>query len=66
MALILWCVLIVKVMQPWSRRARVQKANNDSAVGVRCVPTICFSKSEAVHDVVIGLYINRHEFDLMV
>lgn len=28
--------------------------------------TICFSKSEAVHDVVIGLYINRYEFGLSV
>jgi insertion element IS1 protein InsB len=28
--------------------------------------TICFSKSETVHDVVIGLYINRHEFGLSV
>ena len=24
--------------------------------------TICFSKSEEMHDVVIGLFINRHEF----
>lgn len=29
-------------------------------------PTICFSKSEEVHDVVIGLYINRHEFRVSV
>ena len=28
--------------------------------------TICFSKSEVVHDVVIGLYINRYEFGLLV
>lgn len=28
--------------------------------------TICFSKSEAIHDVVIGLYINRYEFGLPV
>ncbi len=28
--------------------------------------TICFSKSETVHDVVIGLYINRYEFGLSV
>jgi insertion element IS1 protein InsB len=26
--------------------------------------TICFSKSETVHDAVIGLYINRYEFGL--
>ena len=26
--------------------------------------TICFSKSEVMHDVVIGLYINRYEFGL--
>jgi len=24
--------------------------------------TICFSKSEEVHDIVIGLFINRYEF----
>lgn len=28
--------------------------------------TICFSKSEQVHDIVIGLYINRYEFGLSV
>jgi len=28
--------------------------------------TICFSKSEVVHDAVIGLYINRHEFGVLV
>jgi insertion element IS1 protein InsB len=28
--------------------------------------TICFSKSETVHDAVIGLYINRYEFGLSV
>ena len=28
--------------------------------------TICFSKSEVVHDAVIGLYINRYEFGLSV
>ena len=25
---------------------------------------ICFSKSEEMHDIVIGLFINRHEFGL--
>lgn len=24
--------------------------------------TICFSKSEWLHDIVVGLFINRHEF----
>jgi insertion element IS1 protein InsB len=28
--------------------------------------TICFSKSEVIHDVVIGMYINRYEFGLLV
>ncbi len=28
--------------------------------------TICFSKSQTVHDVVIGLYINRYEFGMLV
>ncbi|MBW4640416.1 MAG: IS1 family transposase, partial [Gloeocapsa sp. UFS-A4-WI-NPMV-4B04] len=28
--------------------------------------TICFSKSEVMHDIVIGLYINRYEFGLPV
>lgn len=28
--------------------------------------TTCFWKSEEVHDVVMGLYINRHEFGLSV
>ena len=28
--------------------------------------TICFSKCEEMHDVVIGLYINRHEFGLQL
>jgi len=28
--------------------------------------TLCFSKSEVVHDIVIGLYINRHEFGVSV
>jgi insertion element IS1 protein InsB len=28
--------------------------------------TLCFSKSEVVHDVVIGLYINRYEFGVSV
>jgi insertion element IS1 protein InsB len=28
--------------------------------------TICFSKPEVMHDVVIGLYINRYEFGLAV
>jgi len=28
--------------------------------------TICFSKSLAMHDIVIGLFINRHEFGLSV
>ena len=28
--------------------------------------TICFSKSEVMHNVVIGLYINRYEFGLVV
>lgn len=26
--------------------------------------TICFSKSEEMHDIVIGLFINRYEFGL--
>ena len=26
--------------------------------------TICFSKSEIIHDIVIGLFINFHEFGL--
>ncbi len=26
--------------------------------------TICFSKSEEMHDIIIGLFINRHEFGL--
>ncbi len=28
--------------------------------------TICFSKSEIMHDLVIGLFINRYEFGLSV
>lgn len=28
--------------------------------------TICFSKSEQMHDTVIGLYINRYEFGLQI
>jgi insertion element IS1 protein InsB len=28
--------------------------------------TICFSKSVLMHDVVIGLFINRHEFGLTI
>lgn len=28
--------------------------------------TICFSKSERMHDIVIGLFINRHEFGRLV
>ncbi len=28
--------------------------------------TICFSKSELLHDLVIGLWINRHEFSLKI
>ncbi len=28
--------------------------------------TICFSKSARMHDIVIGLFINRHEFDILV
>ncbi len=28
--------------------------------------TICFSKSELMHDIVIGMFINRYEFDLPV
>ena len=28
--------------------------------------TICFSKSEQLHDIVIGLFINRYEFGLAV
>ena len=28
--------------------------------------TICFSKLERMHDIVIGLFINRYEFDLDV
>jgi insertion element IS1 protein InsB len=28
--------------------------------------TICFSKSELVHDLVIGLFINRYEFGIPI
>ena len=28
--------------------------------------TICFSKSIEMHDLVIGLFINRHEFGLLI
>jgi insertion element IS1 protein InsB len=28
--------------------------------------TICFSKTERMHDLVIGLFINRHEFGVLV
>jgi insertion element IS1 protein InsB len=28
--------------------------------------TICFSKSTTLHDIVIGLFINRYEFGLAV
>jgi len=28
--------------------------------------TICFSKTERMHDMVIGLFINRHEFGVSV
>jgi insertion element IS1 protein InsB len=28
--------------------------------------TICFSKSEHMHDIVIGLFINREEFGLVI
>ena len=28
--------------------------------------TICFSKSELMHDLVIGLFINRYEFGLVI
>ena len=28
--------------------------------------TICFSKTEQMHDIVIGLFVNRHEFGLAV
>ena len=28
--------------------------------------TICFSKSEAMHDIVIGLFINRYEFGVQI
>jgi insertion element IS1 protein InsB len=28
--------------------------------------TICFSKSERMHDIVIGLFINRYEFGVPV
>jgi insertion element IS1 protein InsB len=28
--------------------------------------TICFSKTEEMHDLVIGLFINRYEFGLLI
>ncbi len=28
--------------------------------------TICFSKSELMHDLVVGLFINRYEFGLVI
>ncbi|CAK0754049.1 hypothetical protein CCP3SC1_220024 [Gammaproteobacteria bacterium] len=28
--------------------------------------TICFSKLEKMHDIVIGLFINRYEFGVLV
>jgi insertion element IS1 protein InsB len=28
--------------------------------------TICFSKTERMHDLVIGLFINRYEFGLQI
>jgi insertion element IS1 protein InsB len=28
--------------------------------------TICFSKLEKMHDIVIGLFINRHEFGVVI
>lgn len=28
--------------------------------------TICFSKSERMHDIVIGLFVNRYEFGLSI
>jgi insertion element IS1 protein InsB len=28
--------------------------------------TICFSKTSAMHDIVIGLFINRYEFGLLI
>jgi insertion element IS1 protein InsB len=28
--------------------------------------TICFSKSEQMHDLVIGLFVNRYEFGLLL
>lgn len=28
--------------------------------------TICFSKSEQIHDIVIGLFVNRYEFGLEI
>ena len=28
--------------------------------------TICFSKKEQMHDIVIGLFVNRYEFGLVI
>ncbi|OQY54760.1 MAG: hypothetical protein B6245_20785 [Desulfobacteraceae bacterium 4572_88] len=36
--------------------------------GIRCLAgkTICFSESERIHDIVIGLFISAYEFGLVI
>jgi hypothetical protein len=45
------------VMTPPARGTRIKRLMRK---------TICFSKSIQMHDIVIGLFVNRHEFGLLL
>ena len=43
---------------------KIERTNLNVCTHLKCLhrKTICFSKSETIHDNVIGLYINRHAY----
>jgi insertion element IS1 protein InsB len=49
-------------------RQRIESKHSNLRTRIKRLvrPTICFSKTERMHDLVMGLFVNRYEFGRLI
>jgi insertion element IS1 protein InsB len=55
-----------KVGKQYTQKVKTKHINLRTRIKRLVRRTICFSKTERMHDIVVGLLINRHEFGVEI
>ncbi len=60
------CLLVIDIGKQNTQKIENKHLNLRTRIKRLVRKTICFSKTITMHDIVIGLFINRYEFGLSV